>query len=228
MHRDNLEVILPRPPDLAEKLCPRAGVFFEMRTIVFIDGQNLYHLAKKAWAARRGRSTVRYSWPSYNVEKIATTLTARSFGRELVEIRFYTGVPDPKHGTSQSYWHDFWTNKLRYPRRRGVYVYRGRVNAGGQEKGTDVSLAIDLIQATHELRYDCAIIVSQDWDFGPAAKLAYDIARSQRRTIVIESAFPVGPGSTSKRGVPGTKWIQIDKATYDACFDSTDYRPKNR
>ena len=124
-------------------------------------------------------------------------------------------------------WYEFWNNKLRNLSQRGVYVCRGRVS-NGQEKGVDVSLAIDLVQATHEARYDCAIIVSQDWDFGPAVRLAKTIAKTQQRTIEIESAFPVGPGSPSNRGVPGTKWIQIDKSTYDACFDPTDYRPKNR
>lgn len=199
-----------------------------MRTIVLIDGQNLYHLAKNAWASKRDRSTLRYSWPSFDVEKIATVLTARSPDRKLVEIRFYTGVPDPRHGHSQAYWHGFWTNKLRYLRRKGVHVYRGRVSAGGQEKGSDVSLAIDLVKATYESEYDCAIIVSQDWDFGPAVNLAMRIAHAQGRSIEIESAFPVGPGSFSSRGVPNTKWIRIDKATYDACFDPRDYRPKNR
>ena len=96
-----------------------------------------------------------------------------------------------------------------------------------QEKGVDVSLAIDLVQATHEIRYECAIIVSQDWDFGPATRLAKEIAKSQGRTVEIESAFPVVPGSSSRRGIPSTTWVHINKSTYDACFDPTDYRPKN-
>ena len=103
-------------------------------------------------------------------------------------------------------------------------MYRGRVNPGGQEKGVDVSLAIDLVQATHERRYDVAIIVSQDWDFGPAVSLAKQIAASQGRTLTFESAFPVGPGSRSRRGVPGTIWVPIDQGAYDACYDPKDYR----
>jgi uncharacterized LabA/DUF88 family protein len=60
-----------------------------------------------------------------------------------------------------------------------VYVYRGRVNPGGQEKGVHVSLAVDLIQLTYEGAYDVAIIVSQDWDFGFAVRLARSIARDR-------------------------------------------------
>ena len=105
-------------------------------------------------------------------------------------------------------------------------MYAGRVGSGGREKGVDVSLAIDLVQATHELRYETAIIVSQDWDFGPAVRLAKSVAQSQGRSLEFESAFPVGPGSLSKRGVPGTIWVPIDKVVYDACRDQRDYRPK--
>ena len=133
-------------------------------------------------------------------------------GRTLAEIRFYTGVPDPAVGSSQLFWHGFWSNKIRYLRSQGVYVYRGRVNAGGQEKGVDVSLALDLVRATYERQYEAAVIVSQDWDFGPAVRLAKEIARAQDRRLVFESCFPLGPGSHSRRGVPGTTWVPIDQS----------------
>ena len=194
-----------------------------MRTIVFIDGQNLYHLAKKAWGSRESPA---YIWPSYDVDKLANALVNTVSGRTLVEIRFYTGVPNPKAGSKQAFWDGFWSNKMRRLQRQGIYVYRGRINIGGQEKGVDVSLSIDLIQATHERRYETAIIVSQDSDFGPAVRLAKQIARDQGRMLAFESAFPVGSGSPSHRGVPGTTWRPIDKSTYDACQDPRDYRPR--
>ena len=90
----------------------------------------------------------------------------------------------------------------------------------------DVSLAIDLIQATHESRYETAIIVSQDSDFGPAVRLAKQIAKDQGRVLEFESHFPVGPGSHARRGIPGTTWRTIEKETYDACQDPRDYRPR--
>lgn len=196
-----------------------------MRTLVLIDGQNLYHLARIAWAPAPADPSSPYAWPSYDVEKLAAALVARVPGRTLVDLRFYTGVPAR---SAQWFWHGFWTNKCRHLRNRGVYVYAGRVSSGRQEKGVDVSLALDLVQATHERRYDAAIVVSQDADFGPAVRLAKSIARSQGRNLVFESAFPVGPGSRSKRGIPGTLWVRTDKATYDACRDLRDYRPRRR
>ena len=193
-----------------------------MRTIVFVDGQNLYHLARAAWASRVSSL---YAWPSYDIEKLAHTLVSNTPGRVLTETRFYTGVPDPAAGPSQLFWHGFWSNKIRYLRSQGVYVYRGRVNSGGQEKGVDVSFALDLVQATYDQQYEVALIVSQDSDFGPAVRLAKQIAKTQSRQLTFESHFPVGPGSRSRRGVPGTTWLPIDQATYDNCLDPRDYRP---
>ena len=196
-----------------------------MRAIALIDGQNLYHLARRVWTS--GASSP-YTWPSYDVERLAHVLVSGTPGRTLAGIRFYTGVPDPAAGRSQRFWHGFWSNKIRYLRSRGTYVYRGRVNAGGQEKGVDVSLALDLVRATYERQYEAAIIVSQDWDFGPAVRLAKEIARAQNRRLAFESSFPVGPRSRSRRGVPGTIWTPIDQATYDGCRDPRDYRPSKQ
>lgn len=193
-----------------------------LRTVVLIDGQNLYHLAKDAWAPDPAKGPSPYSWPSYDVEKLAQWLVSRKPNRVLSGIRFYTGVPNPRIGDKERMWHGFWTNKLRGMTNRGIHVYRGRINPGGQEKGVDVSLAIDLIRLTYERAYDVAVIVSQDWDFGPAVLLAKKIATEQGRLVGVESAFPrLDP---KQRGVPGTEWTFIDKATYDACRDPRDYR----
>jgi hypothetical protein len=70
---------------------------------------------------------------------------------------------------------------------------------------------------TYEAAYDVAIIVSQDWDFGSAVRLAMAIARDQGCALAFESAFPYEAGKINPRGIPGSTWIHIDKATYDAC-----------
>ena len=195
-----------------------------MRAIVLFDGQNLFRGAKDAWGSYPPDPSSAYDWPSYDVQELAHHLVSLTPDRSLVEIRFYTGVHSPAVDAPK---HGFWTNKLNYLERRGVHVYRGRVSSGGQEKGVDVSLAVDLVQATYEQRYEVAIIVSQDADFGPAVLLAKNIARTQGRQLVFESAFPVGPGTPRgrRRGVPGTRWTHIDQETYDACRDPRDYRP---
>ena len=188
-----------------------------MRTIVLVDGQNLFHLAREAWGP-----TPPYNYPSYDVGKLAEALVFLRPGRTVEEVRFYTGVP---HQSADPFWNGFWRSKLRHLRNQGIHVYRGRINSGG-EKGVDVSLALDLVRATYEQRYDAAIIVSQDADFGPAVNLSKEIATAQGRNLSFESAFPFGPGSSYSRGVPGTNWVSIDQAMYDACFDPNDYRPR--
>ena len=136
-----------------------------MRAIVLFDGQNLFRAAKDAWGPYPPDPSSPYDWPSYDVELLTQHLVALVPDRQLVEIRFYTGVYSPAVDAPK---HAFWTNKLDYLETQGVHVYRGRVNSSGQEKGVDVSLALDLVQATYEQRYETAIIVSQDADFGPA------------------------------------------------------------
>jgi uncharacterized LabA/DUF88 family protein len=191
-----------------------------LNTILFFDGQHLYRSAKDAWRPLPAIGSSNYTWPSYDVAKLSNALVSRDPQRVIKEIRFYTGVPEPN---VSAHWHTFWTNKLRYLKSQGIEIYKGRINSAGQEKGVDVRIAIDLIRLTYEQKYEVAMIISQDADFGPAVLLAKEIARSQGRQLVFESCFPVGGGTVYTRGVPGTNWIEIDKATYDACFDSRDY-----
>ena len=63
--------------------------------------------------------------------------------------------------------------------------------------------------------------------FFPYADEIRGIAHEQDRWIKMACAFPVSPVVTNRRGINGTDWIPIDRATYDACLDSRDYRPKS-
>ena len=160
------------------------------------------------------------------MERLAGALVAGTSGRTLEEIRFYTGVPDPTRGSKELRWHGFRSNRIGHLRSRGVYVYEGRVNSGGQEKGAGASLAVDLVRATYERRYEAAIVAGQDWDFGPAVRLAKEIATEQDRQLVLESSFPAPRPGRSRRGAAGITWIPIDRATYDRCLDLGARRPR--
>jgi len=139
-----------------------------LKTVVFFDGQNLYRSAKDAWRPKPAIGFSKYSWPSYDVEKLATVLVSKTSGRILRQIRFYTGVP---RRDQNAQWHDFWGKKLEHLKNQGIEVYRGRINEHQQEKGVDVKLSVDLIWLTYEKQYEVAIIVSQDRDFEPAVRL---------------------------------------------------------
>src|SRR5207247_1715599 len=58
------------------------------RTVVFVDGQNLFHAAREAFG---------YTYPNYDVRLLAERICAGR-GWKLTQARFYTGIPDPGPG----------------------------------------------------------------------------------------------------------------------------------
>jgi hypothetical protein len=95
----------------------------------------------------------------------------------------------------------------------------------GEEKGIDVRLALDALDAAHQWQFDVALVFSQDQDLSELASLIRQVAGFQNRWIKIASAFPDHPGASNRRGINRTDWCPIDKPTYDACIDPRDYRP---
>jgi uncharacterized LabA/DUF88 family protein len=207
-----------------------AGEPERKRAVAFVDGQNLYFGAREAFG---------YTYPNYDVKALAQALCAQH-GWDLMEVHFYTGVPDE---TDNKRWNRFWSHKLAAMGRQGVQVYsrplryrNRRVHLpdgseftflAGEEKGVDVRLAIDVIRKAHRQEFDVALIFSQDQDLSEVAKELRQIAREQRRWIKVVSAFPRSPTSTNRRGIDQTDWIPIDRAMYDACLDRRDYRAKD-
>jgi len=198
------------------------------RTVVFVDGQNLFHAAKEAFG---------YTYPNYDVLALAKAI-CQSQGWDLAQVRFYTGVPDY---SDDAFWHAFWTNKIAHMGRLGIYTYHRSLRyrnkkvtlpdgtqytfLSGSEKGTDVRIAIDVIRMAHRKAYDVALIFSEDEDFSEVAEEIRTIAQEQNRWIKMACAYPFSP-THKVRGIEKTDWIRIDKSTYDACIDPRDYRPK--
>ncbi|MGO8676640.1 MAG: NYN domain-containing protein [Limisphaerales bacterium] len=201
------------------------------RATVFIDGQNLFYAAKNAFGC---------PYPNYEVAALADAVCRRQ-NWSLSQVRFYTGIPD---ATDNASWNHFWTAKLAQMGRQGVHVfsralrYRNqtvRLPSGqthtflvGQEKGVDVRLALDIVGMAYQRAYDVALVFSQDQDLSEVADEIRRIAAEQDRWIKIASAFPFSPASPNRRGINGTDWVKIDRATYDACLDTRDYRPRQR
>ena len=199
------------------------------RAHVFVDGQNLFHGAKEAFG---------YPYPNYDVACLAQRVCRQS-GWQLLRTTFYTGIPDR---TDNAFWHHFWAAKLAHMGRRGVQVfsrplrYRNQTvtlpNGGTQtflvaeEKGVDVRIALDVVRAARLNECDGAVVFSQDQDLTEVADEVRTIAREHGRWVKIASAFPDSPALRNRRGVNKTDWIRIDRATYDACVDRHDYRPK--
>ncbi len=201
------------------------------RTVAFFDGQALFHAVKKAFG---------YPYPNYDPKALAECI-AGARGWRLTETFFYTGIPDP---ADNRFWSRFWTAKLAVLGTRGVQTYSRslryrnqtiRLPDGsattillGQEKGIDIRIALDVVRLARENRYDVALIFSQDQDLSEAADEVKAISVEQGRWIKIACAFPFSPTVENRRGINGTEWIKIDRATYDRCLDANDYRPKRK
>ena len=191
------------------------------RAVSFIDGQNLFHGAKKAFG---------YTYPNYDPKKLSEAICA---AREwnLIETRFYTGVPSL---SENPVWHEFWANKLRSMSRQGVVIYSRELKykpvsgspgiVVGDEKGIDVRIALDVMRKTIRGDLDVALIFSQDQDFSEVADEIRALSMRESRWIKVASAFPHSAASPNKRGINKTDWIKIDSDLYTECIDHWDYR----
>jgi uncharacterized LabA/DUF88 family protein len=199
------------------------------RAIAFFDGQNLFHCAKAAFG---------YTFPNFDPVALTNAVCAKHLWVNS-GVRFYTGVPAAE---DNAFWNHFWTAKGAQMGRSGVFLFtrplryankQVRLPDGstysfldGNEKGIDVRLALDVIRLAYQKEYDVAIIFSQDQDLSEVAQDLRVISRDQRRWIKIVSAYPASPAFRNTRGIDKTDWAKIDKATYDSCIDTRDYRPK--
>lgn len=199
------------------------------RAVAFVDGQNLYRAAKAAFG---------YTWPNYRFPELAAAVSELK-GWELVQTRFYTGIPKPHYGGREQQWHTFWTRKLLIMRNRGVYVYArslayqrsqqladGSAQGGvkGREKGIDVRIALDVIRLALQRAYDVAILFTQDQDLSELSTDIREVAREQRRWIKMASAYPWSERCPDARGIRNSDWIRIERSTYEACLDPDDHR----
>jgi uncharacterized LabA/DUF88 family protein len=199
------------------------------RTVAFFDGQNLYHHARDAFG---------YAYPNYSPLALASRI-CRDAGLNLHQIRFYTGVPSP---ADSPFWNGFWAAKLLAMSRAGIVTfsrplrYRQKTDklAGnieysrlvGEEKGIDIRIALDVMRMARRNELDVALIFSQNQDFSEVADEIKSLVREQGRWIKLISAFPISATSSNRRGINKTDWITIERATYEACIDTRDYRPK--
>jgi len=197
------------------------------RVIAFVDGQNLFHAAREAFGSTH---------PDYDPLALSREICSAQ-NWNLVETRFYTGIPDP---ADNAFWHHFWTRKLQAMSRHGVVVfsrplrYRNKsvtlpdgtqyTFLAGEEKGIDVRIALDLLRLATRGMYDVGLIFSQDQDLSEVADEIRNLAKDHERWIKLASAFPSSPTSRNRRGINGTDWIRLDRGLYESCRDTRDYR----
>lgn len=199
------------------------------RAMAFFDGQNLYRHAKDAFG---------HHHPNYDPLKLHAAVCEKH-GWVPNLVRFYTGVPSAER---DHLWAPYWSNRVLALKRAGVVVttrpirYHTELVPDGdgvvqeiitpQEKGVDVRLALDVVSRARKREFNVAVIYSQDQDLCEVVEEVKEIAREQDRWIKVACAYPSGPNASSRRGIDGTDWIQMDQQFYDACLDPRDYRPR--
>lgn len=193
------------------------------RVVAFFDGQNLFHSAKVAFG---------YTYPNFDPVKLANYVTQKE-GGQLIETRFYTGIPDP---VINPRWNTFWNNKLskwgRIPSMTTVtrpLRYQAEtitLNDGttrevsfGREKGIDVRIAIDILKMARNNQYDIAVIFSQDQDLAEVALELRETSREKDRWIRVISAFPENRDRRYAKGINHTACCRISQADYSECLD---------
>jgi hypothetical protein len=182
------------------------------RTVAFVDGQNLFHMARHAFG---------YEYPNYDPPALAAAVVAAQPGWTLVGTRFYTGVPSIVANPTL---HGFWQRKLAVLGTRDVFTF-SRTTRHGKEKGIDVRIALDIVRLALARIYDVALVFSQDQDLSEAADEVRAISIDQGRWIKVACSFPLSAQTPNRRGINGTQWLPIDKRMYDQCLDPVDYRP---
>lgn len=197
------------------------------RAMAFFDGQNLYRHAKDAFG---------HTHPNYDPKKLHEAV-CQQHGWIPNLVRFYTGIPDVK---DDAMWASYWTKRKLTMDREGIHITTRPLRYHGQdvydengvkkqilvghEKGIDVRLALDIVSTARTKQWDVAVIFSQDQDLCEVAIEVKAIARQQDRWIKICCPFPSGPKASSRRGINGTDWFQMDETFYNSCIDVRDYR----
>ncbi len=208
-----------------------------MRAIVFIDGQNLFHTAKRTF-------NLSEDYPIYDPKKVGERacqlvgpkLRARNGSSEPVNItlaqtRFYTGIPKPEIDPKP---HRFWRRKLAKATKDGVEVvhrtlhYQERIDGSGydrREKGIDVRIALDILMLGLRRKYDIAILFSRDSDFEEVG-LELETLKGDDRFSQIQyvCCFPRVAGQRkSTYGVDGWIWCPFDRDFLENCRERTNF-----
>jgi uncharacterized LabA/DUF88 family protein len=200
------------------------------RNHIFIDGQNFYLSAKRAFGLR---------YPDFDIPALGRYLSARmgqGDGPDPV-IRFYVGMPVARYSP---HWTNFWTNKLNAAQEAGVSVTTRDLRyltetdpaaPGGvrvlsvREKGIDLRIALDVMAAARNPDCGNILIVSRDQDFREVVEDVTMFCAFNDREVGLWSAFPEVRGAPSlNRGVDGTRELSISWSDYKGLRDPTDYR----
>ncbi len=135
------------------------------KAIVFIDGNNWYHGAKRLVGKPR----------AIDFENLSNMI-AENFDLDIINIRYYNSTPDIDLGEDNYYKHMVFLAKLK---KKGLVVNTNKlkkIRVSGKmlrvEKGVDVMIATDMMRKSLvENVCDCCVLISGDSDFVPVMRV---------------------------------------------------------
>jgi hypothetical protein len=188
------------------------------RVVVFIDYQNVYQSARRAFH----HPADPYWCGQVDPVRVAVRLAADSpFDRQLKQVRVYRGVPTGGRGYGASRrQHERWQRSplvdltlrpLRYP------------SGSPQEKGIDVALAVDFVVMAVRNQFDVGILMSTDTDLMPAIEFVVALTGTTgpRAEVAAWSLAGHAQRLASKSRNIYCHWLGAD--VYRAVADPTDY-----
>lgn len=169
-----------------------------MRTYIYIDGFNFYYLAVK---------NTPYKWLDFK----SLLLKLLRPSHEIKAIKYYTaivsGIQDPQSPVRQKtylnaltlyipevsvYYGSFLTNNKWMPLVRPTFRSRFVEVIKTEEKGSDVNLAVHLVNDAWKNEYDCAVIISNDSDLKEAIRIVKKDLNKKIGIIIPGKANPSG------------------------------------
>ncbi len=196
------------------------------RVVVFIDYQNAYNGARETFHEWNPGFTAGQFDPVALGEAICE---ASPFPRTLTGVRIYRGQPDatkePKgHAACERQFAAWRKAPVVEVIARGLRYPQSWPAEKAEEKGIDVSLAIDFAGMAVRRDYDVGVLVSTDTDLKPALEFVCSLeGRPYPRCEVASWSAKNRHGrrlSVSKRNV-WCHWLNED--VYARVADSTDY-----
>jgi len=196
------------------------------RVWVFIDSQNVYRDARRAFHGERDPARCGQIDP----RRLADLLTERGpeddpRARLLTSARVYTGAPgarEPRAHSAHMRQRAAWERSGVEVRARPLRYPTDWPQSPAVEKGVDVSLAVDLVFAAARRSFDVGIVLSTDTDLVPALEAVCELRRAWGEPRLEVASW----GPTKKRlrvkGFPvWCHWLQ--SADYEQVRDLNDY-----
>jgi hypothetical protein len=166
-----------------------------VKVAAFIDWQNVYRTARDAFSLRE-MPNEHGNFSPFRLARILAAGNGRGKSAELAFVEIFRGLPSPRHdrlgyaaNRRQTAAWAAESNGLIRPHMRPLRYSRNFPQEPAVEKGVDVQLAVNAVEATLRGRCEVAIIFSHDSDLLPVPETIARLVGTRR----VETASWAGP-----------------------------------